>query len=85
VAEIARERGITTGTVFGHLARAAQAGETVELSRFLTREEQREVVGAGEKFGWGNLTGIYEGTGQRFDYNVLRIARIALQQPSPGS
>ena len=80
VEEIAKERGLTPGTVYGHLARAALAGESLELDRFLKPKERQEIAAVGAKYGWANLTAIHEGTGGRYDFNVLRIAREVLRQ-----
>ena len=38
IAEIAKERGLTEGTIIGHLAKMVEAG-TLEISRFVTEEE----------------------------------------------
>ncbi len=80
VAEIADHRGLTTGTIFSHLATAIEVGEVVELERFLTAEEQEEIRAAFEKSGWGNLPGTRENLGGKYDYGLLRIFRTARQR-----
>lgn len=77
VAEIAVQRGFTTGTIYSHLATAIDAGESVSLDRLLTSAEQQEIATAFAKFGWTNLTGVCEMLDNRFDYGVLRIFRAA--------
>ncbi len=77
LAEIANHRGLTTGTICGHLATAVEAGETVDLNRLLSAGEQAEVAAAFAKFGWGNITGVREKLGDRFDYGILRVFRAA--------
>ena len=41
VEQIASARLLTTGTIYGHLAEALQAGKDMDLDQFLTLEEQR--------------------------------------------
>jgi ATP-dependent DNA helicase RecQ len=75
VEQIARSRGLATSTIYGHLCTAAEAGEELELNRFLTADQQRAVAAAFEKFGLGNLTGVKEHLGTDYDYGPLRIYR----------
>ena len=80
VKEIADHRGLTTGTICGHLATAVEAGEAIDLDRLMTAAEQEEVAAAFAKFGWGNITGVRETLGARFDYGVLRVFRAVSQR-----
>jgi ATP-dependent DNA helicase RecQ len=72
---IARERGFKTGTIMGHLARAAELGEEVDLSRFVSADDEPEIAAAFAKLGWTNLTGVHELLGARYSFGVLRIYR----------
>ncbi len=78
VEEIATRRMLAIGTTYGHLAEAILAGEAIDLNQFLTAEEQSEVAAAFKKAGFGNLTGVYELLGGRYEYGRLRLARAAL-------
>jgi ATP-dependent DNA helicase RecQ len=78
---IAMERGIKSNTVFGHLLRCMQSGENLDVGRFLTTDQLGEIARAAEKYGWNNLTGIYEGLGEKYEYNLLRVARLASRRP----
>jgi ATP-dependent DNA helicase RecQ len=80
VDEIARERGVASSTVFGHLAYAAEAGEEIDLGRFLTEEQEPEIAGAFGALGWQNIAGVRDRLGQRYAWGVLRIYR-ALRMP----
>ncbi|HET8944831.1 MAG TPA: helix-turn-helix domain-containing protein, partial [Dehalococcoidia bacterium] len=73
--EIAAERGLMTATILGHLGEAAEAGEDIEIARFLSEEEMDEIGTTFEAVGWGNLTGVREALGERFDYGMLRLYR----------
>ena len=75
VEEIAAERELAVTTILGHLGEAAEAGEAIDIGLFLTDEQQAEVGGAFEEAGWGNLTGVREALGERYDYGVLKLYR----------
>ena len=77
---IAAERQLTAGTVYGHLAEAAQMGETLDLSRFFSVSELCEVAGAFNRpAGAGGLTGVFEALGGKYDYDRLRIFRAVMK------
>ncbi len=80
LAEIARQRGLTTGTICSHLATAAEAGETIDLDPLLSAGEQVEIANAFTRFGWGNLAGVREHLGGRLDHGILRIFRSVRQR-----
>ncbi|HEX5399598.1 MAG TPA: RecQ family ATP-dependent DNA helicase, partial [Verrucomicrobiae bacterium] len=46
VEQIARERGVTAGTVCGHIAEGIECGEPVDLDRFFTDDEKQKVAAA---------------------------------------
>jgi ATP-dependent DNA helicase RecQ len=75
VDEIAAERGLVVGTIASHLAFAAEAGEEVDLARFLTPEQEKEIEAAFESIGWRNIVGARERLGARYEYGALRIYR----------
>jgi ATP-dependent DNA helicase RecQ len=77
VAQIAANRGVTTGTIFGHLATNIEAGETIDLDRLVDVEAQQEIAAAFKQSGWGNLTGTRELLGEKYDYGLLRVFRAA--------
>jgi ATP-dependent DNA helicase RecQ len=77
VEQIAAERGLVTGTIYGHLALAIESGEPIEVDRFLTREEQAEVEAAFSRCGWANLVGAHEVLAGRFDHGKLRLFRAS--------
>ena len=80
VEAIARKRGFATSTIYGHLATAVEAGEKIDLQQFLTPEDQKEIADAFGKFGFGNLGGVREFLGNKFDYGLLRIYRAVVQR-----
>ena len=46
VEQIARDRGVTTGTILGHIAEGVERGEPVDLQKFFTVAELAEVASA---------------------------------------
>ena len=77
VPQIAAAREITTGTVFGHLANALEAGEPVDLNQLVSAEAQAEIAGAFQRTGWGNIVGAREALGEKYEYGLLRVCRAA--------
>ncbi len=77
VEQIARKRGLVNGTIYGHLAGALEAGEPIDLNRFLTAAQQQEIAAAFARSGFGNLTGVFEALGGKFEHGLLRLYRAA--------
>ena len=73
VAQIARERGLTTGTIYNHLAGAIEAGEKIDTGGLVSREEERRIETALAKVTVGGLSAVKELLGERVDYGQIRI------------
>ncbi|HTI99848.1 MAG TPA: DNA helicase RecQ [Dongiaceae bacterium] len=80
VAEIARQREVTPGTVYGHLAEAVERGEAIDLNAFLTAAEQARVAAAFATHGAGSLGAVFEALEGAVDYGRLRVFRAARGQ-----
>ena len=78
VSQIAREREVTPGTVFGHITEGIERGERVALERFFSAEELRAVTAAFAQYGGGSLTAVFDSLGGKIDYDRLRIFRAAV-------
>ena len=87
VEQIASARSLAVSTIYGHLADALMAGEEVDLSGFLTVEEQREIAAAFGKIGFTALGPVFESLAGRYDYGQLKLMRASLmrQHPVPGA
>lgn len=72
---IAQARGLTEGTVAGHLASAVEAGERLEPARLFTDAEMAEMQAAFDQAGWNTLSGAHGVLGGRHDYSRLRLFR----------
>jgi hypothetical protein len=76
-AEIAASRGLVIGTIYGHLATAIEANETIDLAQLINAEAQTEIAAAFKRTGWGNIVGARELLKEKYDYGLLRIFRAA--------
>jgi ATP-dependent DNA helicase RecQ len=83
--EIARQRSLTVGTIFTHLAVAAEAGETIDLRLFLSVAQQQEIEAALAKNPGEALTPTFEALGGRFEFHVLRLVRARLRGAAAGN
>jgi ATP-dependent DNA helicase RecQ len=75
VDQIARERGVTTGTIYGHLAEGVERGEPVDLQKMFTVAELADVASAFGRNGFGALGPVFESLGGKIDYGRLRLFR----------
>ncbi|MDH3770163.1 MAG: helix-turn-helix domain-containing protein, partial [Nitrospirota bacterium] len=75
VEQIATQRGLVIGTIYGHLEQAIQAGESIDIKQLLTPDQQAQIAAAFAKTGLGNLTGAKELLGDIYDYGQLRVYR----------
>jgi len=77
VAEVAQSRGFAVSTIYGHLAMALEAGESMDWERIVPPEQQQQIEAAFAKTGPANLMGAKELLGDTIEYGQLRIYRIA--------
>jgi ATP-dependent DNA helicase RecQ len=77
VEQIAQQRNLSAGTIYGHLATAMEAGERIDLNQFLTPAEQAEIASAFAKAGFASLSGAFQLLAGKFDYGRLRLFRAA--------
>jgi ATP-dependent DNA helicase RecQ len=77
VEQIAVARGFVASTIYGHLATAVEAGETIDVNELLDAGAQEQIAAAFKKFGLGNIGGARESLGNKFDYGLFRIYRAA--------
>jgi ATP-dependent DNA helicase RecQ len=77
VEQIARERGVTTNTILGHIAEGIERGEPVDLDQFFTADEKQQVATAFRQHDGFALSPVFESLGGKIDYGRLRIFRAA--------
>ena len=83
---IARQRNLSPGTIWGHLATALEAGEAVDIDRLISPADQALIAKALGESGFASLGSVRERLGNRFDFGPLRLVRARRQAPNnPGA
>ena len=78
IADIAKERGLSQGTVLTHVERIVKAGESVDLSPFLPSSERVERINAALRTaGEERLAPVKELLGDDYSYDEIRLVRLA--------
>jgi len=80
VDEIAQMRDLTPGTIYQHIVTAIESGRFHNANQFFDVAAREELKGSFEKFGPGNLTGIFESLSERYSYGQLRVFRAFAQR-----
>jgi ATP-dependent DNA helicase RecQ len=77
VEKIAADRQFVVSTIYGHLAKAIEAGETIDLNQLLSVEAQTEIAAVFARTGWGDTVLARELLGNKYDYGLLWLYRAA--------
>ncbi len=81
ITEIARERGLSEGTVLSHIERIADAGETIDWQRLLPSVERLESIRAAfQQVGKEKMVPAKELLGDDYSYEEVRLVRLFLRQ-----
>ena len=81
VAQIAVQRGLSEGTVIGHIERMAEEGTAMDLEHAMPGVEGLgQIEEAFDACGSAFLRPVWEFLGDRFSYAELRLARVYLRQ-----
>ena len=79
--EIATRRGLTAGTIIGHLERLIEAGEKVDITYLMPAPAHlAKIKSAFENSGSGKLAPVQEILGQEYSYREIRLVRAYLTQ-----
>jgi ATP-dependent DNA helicase PIF1 len=85
IAEIAKKRGVAESNIWGHLERLVQDGE-IDLATVahLTNQpswsaDYQVICDTIKQVGSEKLKPIYEATGEKYDYDTIRLARIVYE------
>ena len=81
VEDVASRRSLATSTIYGHLATAIEAGENVEIGQLFSATELELIGAAFAKCGVGNLTGVHQMLGGKYDFGSLRVYRAMQARP----
>jgi ATP-dependent DNA helicase RecQ len=77
VEKIAADRQFVVTTIYGHLAKAIEAGEVIDLNQLLSVEAQTEIAAVFARTGWGDTVLARELLGNKYDYGLLWLYRAA--------
>jgi ATP-dependent DNA helicase RecQ len=74
VPQIAADRGLVPGTIYGHLLNAMEAGEQIDFDRLVPPAKRPAMDAALAEFG-DNIASAIERLGEGFDYGMLKVYR----------
>jgi ATP-dependent DNA helicase RecQ len=77
VGKIAADRQFVASTIYGHLAKAIEADEVIDLNQLLSVEAQTEIAAVFARTGWGDTVLARELLGGKYDYGLLWLYRAA--------
>ena len=78
--EIADQRGLSPGTVIGHLERLADHGEEIDMRHLLEPERFDSIKRAFERAETPWLSEVRDALGGEYSYDEIRLARLSLTQ-----
>jgi hypothetical protein len=78
IAEIAKERILTIGTIEGHLAKFVGTGE-IDIDSLVSKEKQGLIKDAAEKYGKGSLTSLVQNLPDNISYGEIRITLATIK------
>ncbi len=75
IEEIARERGLTVGTIINHLVTQLELGEQLDLAALVSPERYRVIAEVLSQVGDERLKPAKEVLGDEYSYEEIRIVR----------
>ena len=79
--EVAHRRGLAKSTIMGHIDRLVQAGEAIDLRRYLPPPERtKEIQDALLESHSNSLVPVKEALGEDYNYGELRLVRAFMSQ-----
>jgi len=85
IAEIARLRGFSPGTIAQHLAEMIAIGKPCDPRRFFTADVQARLEAAFAQHGLERLGPVKESLGTEFGYDQLHLCRALIQARKRGT
>lgn len=73
--DIARSRGLGEGTIWGHLERAIEAGERLDVDRLVSPRERTEIEATATRIGATSLRAVFEALGGTISFEKIRLTR----------
>lgn len=80
IEEIAKQRGVVTGTIEGHIARWIGEGEKIELRQFVSEEVETEARALFAKHGLEAVGPIFKGSEERVGYGQAKMVQAKIRK-----
>ena len=84
-AEIAARRGLTVGTIVGHLERLAAHGEDIDVRPLFNRSRFDRIAREFEHAETPWLSAVKNALGDDYSYEEIRLVRLSLRQDGPNT
>ena len=82
-AEIAARRGLTVGTIVGHLERLAAHGEEIDVRPLIDQDHFHRIEREFERTETPWLSEVKNALGDDYSYEEIRLVRLSLRQEGP--
>ena len=82
-AEIAARRGLTVGTIVGHLERLAAHGEEIDVRPLIDKDRFHRIAREFERAETPWLSDVKNALGDDYSYEEIRLVRLSLRQDGP--
>ena len=82
-AEIAARRGLTLGTIVGHLERLAAHGEEIDVRPLIDQDRFHRIALEFERVETPWLSEVKNALGDDYSYEEIRLVRLSLRQDGP--
>ena len=82
-AEIAARRGLTLGTIVGHLERLAAHGEEIDVRPLIDQDRFHRIAREFERTETPWLSEVKNALGDDYSYEEIRLVRLSLRQDGP--
>ncbi len=80
VEEIARERGLATGTIATHVAELIEMGEDIDVKRLVSEEHYQAIVEVIQQVGDSAMRPIKDILGDEYSFDEIKLVRAAFRQ-----
>ena len=82
-AEIAARRGLTVGTIVGHLERMAAHGEEIDVRPLIDQDRFHRIAREFERAETPSLSEVKNALGDDYSYEEIKLVRLSLRQDGP--
>ena len=84
-AEIAARRGLTVGTIVGHLERLAAHGEDIDVRPVFDQDRFDHIAREFEQVETPWLSAVKNALGDDYSYEEIRLVRLSLRRDGPNT